>query len=201
MTRVCWAVLAVGVVLSGCSSSDPNDSLWGQVKTLDSEKDTLAARAETLEKENQQLRQQIQTLQAVDAQQRAAVFDTLTKIEISKRSGLYDKDNNGSKETLAIYLESIDSSQDKVKAPGRVKVELWNLDAANPQGALLKQWVVEPEQLKTLWAGTMMSSFYRLGFPVDGIVRGDEKGLTIKVWFTDYFTGKVLSAQQALVQQ
>ncbi|HML75134.1 MAG TPA: hypothetical protein PKB02_11655 [Anaerohalosphaeraceae bacterium] len=200
MTRVYLALLAVGMVLGGCSSSDPNDSLWGQVKSLNGEKDMLTARAESLEKENQQLRRQLQTLQAIDSQQRAAILDILTKIEIGNRSGLYDKDNNGSRETLAIYLEPIDSTQDKVKAPGRVEVELWNLDAANPQGALLKQWIVEPEQLKTLWAGTMMSSFYRLSFPVDGIVKGDEKGLTVKVRFTDYITGKVLSAQQSIVQ-
>jgi len=200
MTRVYWALLAVGMVLGGCSSSDPNDSLWGQVKSLNGEKDVLTARAESLEKENQQLRQQVQTLQAIDGQQRAASLDILTKIEIGSRSGLYDKDNNGSKETLAIYLEPIDSLQDKVKAPGRVEVELWNLDSSNPQGALLKQWVVEPEQLKTLWAGTLMSSFYRLSFPVDQIVKGDEKGLTVKVRFTDYIAGKVLSAQQPIVQ-
>ncbi len=200
MTRVYWALLAVGMVLGGCSSSDPNDSLWGQVKSLNGEKDVLTARAESLEKENQQLRQQVQTLQAIDGQQRAASLDILTKIEIGSRSGLYDKDNNGSKETLTIYLEPIDSSQDKVKAPGRVEVELWNLDSSNPQGALLKQWVVEPEQLKTLWAGTLMSSFYRLSFPVDQIVKGDEKGLTVKVRFTDYIAGKVLSAQQPIVQ-
>lgn len=200
MTRVYWALLAVGMVLGGCSSSDPNDSLWGQVKSLNGEKDMLTARAESLEKENQQLRQQVQTLQAIDGQQRAASLDILTKIEIGSRSGLYDKDNNGSKETLTIYLEPIDSSQDKVKAPGRVEVELWNLDSSNPQGALLKQWVVEPEQLKTLWAGTLMSSFYRLSFPVDQIVKGDEKGLTVKVRFTDYIAGKVLSAQQPIVQ-
>lgn len=200
MTRVYLALLAVGMVLGGCSSSDPNDSLWGQVKSLNGEKDMLTARAESLEKENQQLRQQLQTLQAIDGQQRAAILDTLAKIEIGNRSGLYDKDNNGSKETLAIYLEPIDSSQDKVKAPGRVEVELWNLDASNPQGALLKQWIVEPEQLKTLWAGTMMSSFYRLSFPVDGIVKGNEKGLTVKVRFTDYIAGKIFSAQQPIVQ-
>jgi outer membrane murein-binding lipoprotein Lpp len=188
------------MVLGGCSSSDPNDSLWGQVKSLNGEKDMLTARAESLEKENQQLRQQVQTLHAIDGQQRAASLDILTKIEIGSRSGLYDKDNNGSKETLAIYLEPIDSSQDKVKAPGRVEVELWNLDSSNPQGALLKQWVVEPEQLKTLWAGTLMSSFYRLSFPVDQIVKGDEKGLTVKVRFTDYIAGKVLSTQQPIVQ-
>jgi len=201
MTRVYWVLLAVGMILAGCSSSDPNDYPCGQVKSLNSEKDTLAVRTESLEKENQQLRQQVQTLQAIDGQQRAASLDTLTRIEIGSRSGLYDKDNNGSKETLAIYLEPIDSSQDKIKAPGRVEVELWNLDSANPQGALLKQWIIEPEQLKTLWAGTLMSSFYRLSFPVDGIVTGDEKSLTVKVRFTDYITGKILSAQQAIVQQ
>ncbi len=200
MKRVYWVLLAVGMILAGCSSSDPKDSLWGQVKSLNSEKDTLAARAEALEKENQQLRRQVQALQAIDGQQRAASLDTLTKIEIGSRSGLYDKDNNGSKETLAIYLESIDSSQDKIKAPGRVEVELWNLDSANPQGALLKQWIIEPEQLKILWAGTLMSSFYRLSFPVDEIVKGDEKSLTVKVRFTDYITGKILSAQKPIVQ-
>jgi cell division protein FtsB len=183
--------------LAGCGGS-VEDSLWQQIRLLEEEKHTLEADNEKLQRENQQLNQQAATLQSIAADQRTAALNTLYKIEIGSRSGLFDKDNNGSKETLVVYVKPMDVVQDGVKAAGQMEVQLWNLDAADPNGAMLKQWKIQPEELTRLWAGTIFSEFYRLNFPVDNIIKGNEKDLTVKVKFTDYFTGKVLQAQQAI---
>jgi hypothetical protein len=188
---------ALALMLTGCGGS-VEDSLWQQVKTLEEEKRDLKIDNEKLQQENQQLNQQTATLQGLSADRRTAAMDTLSKIEIGSRSGLFDKDKNGSKETLVVYIKPVDAVQDSVKAPGRMEVQLWNLDAADPNGAMLKQWQIQPDELTKLWAGTILSDFYRLSFPINNIIKGDEKSLTIKVKFTDYNTGKVLEAQHAI---
>lgn len=191
------SILLICLFLAGCSGS-VEDSLWQQIKSLEEEKHTLQADNEKLQHENQRLSQQTATLQSIAADQRTAALNTLYKIEIGSRSGLFDKDGNGSKETLVVYVKPVDIVQDSVKAAGRMEVQLWNLDAADPNGAMLKQWQIQPEELTRLWAGTILNDFYRLSFPIDNIVKGDEKGLTVKVKFTDYFTGKVLEAQHTI---
>lgn len=195
-TGVAFAVLAA-VVLAGCGGS-VNESLWGQIKTLGSEKTDLQLKAEQLTKENQQLRQQILTLQAVDPNQRDLALASVDKIVLNSLTGLYDKDGNGTRETLAVYVEPVDATQDRVKAPGRMEVELWHLDAKDPKMARLAQWTVEPGDLKKQWGKTVMSAFYRVSFPVGDILKGGETGLDVKVKFTDYFTGKVLEAQRTI---
>jgi hypothetical protein len=187
---------AIVLALAGCGGS-VNESLWQQIKTLEEEKRDLKADNEKLQRETQQLNQQAATLQGISADQRTAALNTLVAVEIGTRSGLFDKDKNGSKESLIVYLKPIDAAQDSVKAAGQVEVQLWNLDA-DPKGALLKQWDIQPDELMKLWAGTILNDFYRFSFPVDNIVKGDEKGLTIKVKFTDYNTGKILEAQRTI---
>jgi outer membrane murein-binding lipoprotein Lpp len=188
--------LSMALLIGGCGNNEK--SLWQQIKTLGGEKNTLAGRVEKLEQENEQLRRQALTLQGLDPNSRLTAVDTLKKIVIGRRSGFYDKDNDGKKETLTVYVEPTDSAEDRIKAAGRVNVQLWNLNAKDPQKALLKQWTVEPDQLRQCWVDTIMTYCYRLSFPTGDIIKGDETGLTIKVQFVDYFSGKTLEDQRAI---
>jgi hypothetical protein len=190
-------LLLTGLIFcDGCG--DQNKSLWQQIKSLGSEKHVLAGCVEKLEQENEQLRRQVKTLQTLDPNDRIAAIDALKKVALSHRSGLYDKNNDGKKETLMVYIEPTDSAGDRVKAAGKVSIQLWNLNAKDPHSALLKQWTIEPEKLKTCWVETIMTYYYRLSFPVGDVVKGDEKGLTVKVRFTDYFSGKILEDQRPI---
>jgi hypothetical protein len=173
-------------------------SLWQQIKELGTQKSDLGIRVEKLEQENQQLDRQVKTLEGLDPNERHAAIDTLEKIAITSRSGLYDKDGNGTKETLVVYAETTDSAGDRIKAAGRVEVQLWNLEAKDSQKALLKQWTVEPAQLKTCWVGTLMTDYYRFTFPVEDIAKEDTTGLTVKVKFVDYLSGKIFEDQQVV---
>jgi hypothetical protein len=190
-------LLVTGVVLCvGCHNTEK--SLWQQIKDQGNQKSILALRVEKLEQDNEQLGRQVRTLQSLDPNERLAAIDVLDKITITPRSGFYDKNGDEKKETLVVYVETIDSSGDRVKAAGRVDVQLWNLDAKDPAGALLKQWTIEPAQLKACWAGTLMTNYYRFIFPAEGLAEKGQTGLTVKVKFVDYFGGKVFEDQRAL---
>lgn len=194
LVRVCVCIVPVAAALCGCGSAN-TDSVWQQLKEQKIENDALAAQIKTLESQNSRLDTQVKTLQGIDDEQRRQEIDSLVRVDISKRSGLYDKNNDGSKETLVVYVEPIDSAQDRVKAAGQVHIELWNLDAAAVQGAMLAKWDIAAADVRKLWADTVMIRGYRFQFPIDGILKGQEKDLVVKVRFVDYVMGKTFDAQ------
>ena len=63
---------------------------------------------------------------------------------------------------------------------------------------MLASWKLEPEEIKTLWASTLMTNYYRLTFDVGEILDGKGQELTVKVRFTDYISGKTLTAQKVI---
>lgn len=191
-------LLLTGLIFcSGCWNNE-QPSLWRQIKELGSQKSDLAIRVEELEKENESLRQQLKTLQKLDPNERLEAINVLEKIVITSRSGLYDKDGDRKKETLVVYVETIDSAGDRVKTPGWIQVQLWNLNTQDARNAVLNQWTIEPHQLKGYWVSTMLTNYYRLTFPLKDVIQGDESGLTVRVKFVDYFSGKILEDQRAL---
>lgn len=191
-------LLSAGLIFCEGCGGNTEKSLWQQLKDLGNQKSTLAVRVEKLEQENEQLRNQVITLQNLDPNERLAAVDTVDKIAIGSRSGLYDKNGDGKKEVLVVYIEPTDSAGDRIKAPGRVDVRLWNLEAKDPQKSLLKQWTIEPSELKECWSATLMTYYYRLMLGIEDVVANDQKELTIKVKFVDYFSGKVLEDQKAI---
>jgi hypothetical protein len=189
-------LLTAGILLcGGCGNTEK--SLWQQIKDMSSQRSELAIRVEKLQQENQQLSRQVKMLEAIDPNERLSVIDTLEKIAITSRSGFYDKDNDGKKESLVVYLETTDNTGDRIKAAGQVEVQLWNLEAKDSQSGLLKEWTIEPAQLRTSWSGTLMTYYYRFTFPVEDIVQTD-KSLTIKVKIIDYFSGRIFQDQRVI---
>jgi hypothetical protein len=180
----------------GCDNGS-GTSLRDQLETLSREKTTLKSQLERLQRENEGLIEQVEQLSSLGPEVRLEGLAELDSIEISRRSGLYDKDEDGRKEKLIVYVRPYDKTTDTVKAPGQVEVQLWDLNA-QADGALLDQWEVGATELKELWAGTFMTNYYRLAFDVTDLLDGDEGELTIKIGFTDYITGKVLHAQKVI---
>lgn len=152
---------------------------------------------EGLKAENKQLKEQLENLMGIDKPARIEAISTVSSIELTDRCGIYDKNSDGKKEMLVVYLRPIDDMGDCLKAAGVVKVELWNLDV-KPNEALLKSWQVEPKDLKKKWSGSLLTSYYKLQFDVNSILSGKEKELTLKAEFTDYLTGKVLKGQRVV---
>ena len=184
--------------VAGCEPSDgKKPSLTKQIHLLEQEKTQLTHQIEQLESENEQLQKQIQILSSLPEDARSENVYELQRVKISRYTDLYDKDKDGKKEKLIVYIQPIDTDGDIIKATGTVNVQLWDLNRAEGQ-ALLAQWRVEPEQLKKLWFATLLTINYRLTFDIADKVDNFDEPLTVKVTFTDYLSGKVFKEQKVI---
>jgi outer membrane murein-binding lipoprotein Lpp len=180
-------------VAAGCQSS----SKTKEIETLRQEKTQLQSQIEQSKSETEQLKNQVKVLSGLPADVRLEDLYNLQKIKITRYTNLYDKNDDGKKDKLLVYIQPIDDQEDIVKATGAVDVELWDLN--KEQGdAVLGTWHVTPEQLKKLWCATLITINYRLSFDVDDKITGDEKELVVKVTFTDYPSGKVFEKQKVI---
>jgi hypothetical protein len=189
-------VLTIGAM--GCRN-ELQTSLWQQVKTLSDEKTELTLQVEQLRQENTQLTEQVDTLTAIDTQTRASALAVPQTIRIGRHTGFYDKAKSGTPDTLVVYLEPLDAMQDVIKAAGSVEVELWNLGAQSSHPNL-GNWQIKADELKGLWGRGLTGAYYRLTFPLDSLLKGEEKELTVRVRFTDYLTGKTLTDQRVITR-
>lgn len=184
------------LLASGCGiGSERKSPAELQAEKLQQEKAALTGDAEQYQAEIEQLRAQVKALSALKDHPDNPY--ELTTVRIAKISNFFDKDNNGTQETLVVYVQPIDAEGDIVKAAGTVGVQLWNLN--NPNGeALLGQWKVEPGELRKLWFDSLTTTGYRLTFDRPEALKVFSEPLTIKVTFTDYLTGESFRAQQVI---
>jgi hypothetical protein len=189
----CLLFSAFCFLAAGCEGSDTAK----EIKTLKQEKTDLQGQLKQSESEIEQLQNQVKTLSELPADVRLEDLYNLQKIKITRYTNLYDKDKDGKKEKLLVYIQPIDEENDIVKATGAVDVELWDLNKEAGE-AKLGYWHVTPAELKELWCATIITINYRLPFDVSGLVTGKEKELVVKVTFTDYPSGKVFKEQKII---
>lgn len=185
------------VLLTGCAKPNEKEPATGRIEQLEQEKTELQKQIEQSGKENEQLRQQVQVLSGLPENVKLENLNLLKNIKIGRYTGFFDKNNDGKKEKLIVYLQPTDEQGDAVKAVGTAEVQLWDLDKTNGQ-AMLGQWKVGPDELKGLWFETLLSIYYRLTFDVSDAIINLERPLTVKVTFTDYLTGKVFDEQKVI---
>jgi hypothetical protein len=171
--------------------------LFDEVDRLKDEKAQLEKRIEQAEAEKEQLEKQNKVLSGLPAEVKGEKLYGLASIKVGRLTNLYDKDDDGKKEKLIVYIQPIDRDGDIIKAAGSVEVELWNLN--NKDGkAKLGEWKVGPDELKKLWFSAMMAVNYRLAFDVGDKVKDYTEPLTVRVAFTDYLTGRVFKEQREI---
>jgi hypothetical protein len=190
-------IALVAPLLAGCDiGSARKDPLELEAQRLETEKAELTRELEQVQTENVELAEQVKTLSALPEGKRLDLYK-LTDVRISKYTNFYDKDGDGIREKLIVYVQAIDTSGDIVKAAGSVDVQLWNLNNPSDQ-ALLGQWQVDPNELHKLWFSTMISASYRLTFDTPTSLDILADPLTVKVAFTDYLTGETFRTQEAI---
>jgi cell division protein FtsB len=185
------------LLVTGCATPNDKESPAVKIERLTQENTQLREQIEQSNTENKQLKDQIQVLSGLPKNVRLENFNRLERIEIGRYTGFFDKDNDGKKEKLIVYIQPVDEQGDTIKVTGTVDVQLWDLNKTNGQ-AMLGQWKVEPDELKKLWFATIITINYRLTFDVTNIVESLEEPLTVKVTFTDYMTGKVFKEQKVI---
>jgi hypothetical protein len=184
---------------AGCENAGPSTpGLSSQIERLSREKTRLQSQLEQSKAENERLKKQIETLTALPKDQ--LELWSVQRIEIGRLSGLHDENKDGKKEKLIVYVQPIDQDGDTVKSPGEVEVQLWDLNKKGGQ-ALVAEWHTGPDQLKKLWLTALLAGNYKLTFDVADKVelfKSASGGLTVKVAFTDYLTGKTFQEQKVV---
>jgi len=200
-----FAVLTSGLIgaclipclLAGCgigsARKKPHEI---KVQQIAREKTELMRDLQQCKVENEQLAEQVRTLSALPQETRVNPY-RLKNITITRYTNFYDKDDDGVREKLIVYVGPIDPEGDAFKAAGTVSIQLWNLNNLNGQ-ALLAQWQVEPEELRRTWYDTLVSASYRLTFDTPEGLDVLAEPLTVKVTFTDYITGEIFRQQRTL---
>ncbi len=192
-----WAVAVT--LLAGCGiGSARKHPAELKVEALQREKAGIAHKFEQCQVENVQLQEQVKAMAALPKDSRENPYK-LTGIRIARYTGVYDKDEDGRREKLLVYLQPIDGNGDIVKAAGTVYVQLWNLE--DPSGAFpLGQWQVQPAKLHKLWIAALVSE-YRIPFDVFLTPEFLARPLTVRVMFTDYLTGDIFREQHVIKPQ
>jgi outer membrane murein-binding lipoprotein Lpp len=189
-------------VVAGCENANSiRTPLVEQIGNLTEQNKQLENQLEQTRAENKKLTKQMHVLSGLPEEVKGENLYRLEKIEIGKYTGFFDKDDDGTKEKLIVYIQPIDEEGDIIKATGAVDVQLWDLDSSEADQALLGQWHVEPGELKKLWFATLVTINYRLTFDIADKVKSFDEPLTVKVTFTDYLSGKVFKEQKVIKPQ
>ncbi len=176
--------MLVAVLATGCGiGSERKAPAEIKVQQIAREKTELMRDLQQAKAENQQLAEQIKALSVFPEDKPLNPY-RLQRVKITRYSNFYDKDNDGKREKLIVYVEPVDLDGDAVKAAGTVDVQLWNLNNLNGQ-AMLGQWQVDPNDLRKLWYDTLVSANYRLTFDAPPELDVLAEPLTVKVTFTD----------------
>ncbi|MHC4103362.1 MAG: hypothetical protein ACYSR9_00370 [Planctomycetota bacterium] len=182
--------------VAGCeSTATPKNSLAKQVKTLTQDKREMMRQIEKLESENKDHQKQINTLHSLPDDVKIKDIYEVQSIRITKYTNLFDKDKDGKRETLIVYIQPVDQEGDIIKVPADVHIQLLDLDK---DPVVLGKWHITPDQLRKLWFNALMKTHYRLTFDVADKLDSYEEPLTVMVTFTDYLTGREFNEQKLI---
>ncbi len=194
--NLAFYTLIFSFLFTGCQKSNESKPLLMKIGQLTQEKAQLQEDLTQSNNEKEQLKKQVQVLSGLPEDVRLDNLYRLQRVKIHRYTDLLDEDKDGKMEKLVVYVQPIDDQGDIIKAVGAVNVQLWNLNQTNGE-ALLGQWSVEVEELKTHWV-TFLVTNYRLTFDLDERIERLERPLTVKVTFTDYLSGKVFNEQRVI---
>ena len=195
----------ITIILAGCllafvagceSGSASRVAMASEIEKLSREKADLNSQIEQLKSESGQLGKQIKALSGLSTDELEDLYK-LQRIKIGGYTNFYDKDKDGKKEKLIVYVQPIDQDGDVIKVAGAVEVQLWDLTSPQANEALIAEWDVPPNQLRKLWYAALKTN-YRLSFDIADKIDSLAEPLTVKVSFTDYLTGKVFTEQTVI---
>ena len=192
-----FCILIFFILPAGCTAPNDKESPAAKIEQLTQENKQFQEQIEQFDAENKQLKEQIQVLSGLPENVRLENLNTLDTVKIGKYTGFFDKDDDGKKEKLIVYIQPVDKQGDTIKVTGSANVQLWDLNKTDGR-AMLGEWQVKPDEMKELWFATMLTINYRLTFDAAGLDENLREPLTVKLAFTDYMTGKVFTAQKVI---
>ncbi|KPK41140.1 MAG: hypothetical protein AMJ65_10040 [Phycisphaerae bacterium SG8_4] len=192
------SALCISVFLVvGCQKENEDTTLTTKIEELTKQNEQLAEQVSQSKTENKKLKEQVHVLSGLPEDVKAENLYSVERIKISRLSGFFDKDKDGKREKMIVYVTPVDKQGDGIKAAGTANVQLWDLNKADGE-ALLGEWNVGPDELKKFWFKTLVAVNYRLSFDIPDTVTSFDEQLTVRLTFTDYLSGKVFKNQTVI---
>jgi len=196
------AVAAALAVCGLCGCTPPDD----HVRTLQQKVDALTVERDGLERElteraNQvtSLEQQVGNLLRLGPERLGALFE-VQRIELASLTGGADYDGKPGHDGVTVYLRPLDADGHVLKAAGEIVIDLLDASASGEPRSLGTYVYNEPAALRRMWHGGFMTDHYTVKCPwqpATGPPRSRE--VVIKATFTDFLTGKQLSAVRSVM--
>ena len=190
------AILAMwsGAATGGCTLDQPSrDRPANQLAKAETKLHHAQRRNEALLLELGEKNKQIDSLLALGEKRLESLYQ-VKRIALGRYTGAVDLDGKPGDDAIKVYLRPIDQDGSVIKAPGTVKIELFDLSAGPAENLVGKyQWTVE--QISKQWSGGFGAYHFSFTCPWQSDPpAGDE--ITVRLEFVDYLTGKVFVAQK-----
>lgn len=198
MRAYTFAFGAILLLIAGCGPDKHVKNLEEKNFQLEKQNRQLEKDNEAVQAKNKQLSDQVKTLTELNPEARLDSLYELESVKLAKFTNFYDRDKDGKKEKLIVYVQPVDSEGDVLKASGSVEIELWDLNNGTDDNALLGKWKYSPAEIKKMWFAGVMKANYRFVIETAEIVPTFDVPLTVKMTFTDYISGKVFTEQKLI---
>ena len=179
--------------LAGCFDDPEKIRLKKDLQIAQVQTQKLTGQVEKLTAQNTSQKQQIKNLQALGPKRLDKLF-TVEKIELG-RSGGIDTDKKPGHDAVVVFLKPIDADGSTLKAPGDVKIQLFDL-AESKKKNLFAEFVFSVDEARKHFTAGLMFYQYRFTCPWPDDKLPAHADLTLRVEFTDYLTGKTHTAQK-----
>ncbi|MDP6634408.1 MAG: hypothetical protein QGG42_05890 [Phycisphaerae bacterium] len=198
-TAVMVSAVLVSAALTGCGGTNifQQDE---KIKQLTA--DLAAARAEaqtarqdaiTAKKYAALKQKQIDTLVGIGPDRLKKLYD-VKSLKLGQYTGGADLDGQSGDDGVKVFLRPVDAKGDTIKAAGSVTIQLYDL-ALPADKTLIGEYKWDVDEVAKAFASGFMAYHYTFTCPWKS---GPPKnaGITVRVEFVDYLTGKTLSTQK-----
>ncbi len=160
----------------------------------DARGETKAAKQAAADAQNESVRRQkrIETLVGIGPDRLKKLYYPV-QLKLGQYTGGADLDGQPGDDGVKVYLRPLDQRGDTVKVAGTVTIELYDLAAKDNK--LIGQYQFNVDEVSKAFSGGFMAYHFTFTCPWKP-ARPKNSELTIRAEFTDYLTGKKLTAQK-----
>ena len=188
-------------VLALSASTGCDDQRGDVIRQVQQERDDLARKNERLGREVvdrddriADLEAQVRELLRLGPDRLADLF-VVERIDLASLTGGADYDGVPGDDGVTVYLRPLDADGHVIKAAGEISIELLDTSEPGSPRSLGRCVYDDPEQLRRLWHGGLLTNHYTIRCPWGaGVSPPASRAILIQATFLDFLTGRRLSA-------
>lgn len=188
----------LGILVGGCNSASSRARALKDADALRLEKQLLERSINQKDATIASLTMQVEALTTLGPDRPIGAF-AASRIEVANLSGGADFDGRPGDDGVVIYLRPIDADGDVVKAPGRIRIGVYDATKIEAPRVLGVYEFNDLEVLRRNWHGKFLTQHYTLRCPIaPGTELPASRRVTVQAEFLEFLTGATLSATKEL---